>query len=390
MKVQTNTHQNNNNVSHLKYCLSLSDLLRNFSPSQQEIFFCLFFECQPSRFWPVMMEGERSVVCGTCFRLRNPEGENSVMSHKADQSIRTGACVKTEKTQRKKMPTPLSLLTLLAISLCLSAWGGFTRQSAQAQPPILGNVQQTQQGARVQAGPENVMIILDSSYSMSEPIERSGEDKMAAAKRAVLNVLQNIAPGTRVGLRVYGDSANQFTACRATNLLVPLGENNRNLIASKMIGMKPTGATPISYTVLRSLHEDFNTVNGPQSIILISDGIETCGEDPCDVAVKMQQMGINIKINVVGLGLQDYAAVKQLRCVALATKGQFYTANTAAELANSLNKALAVETKVQGTIIQHPQPLPPAQPVSSSVRPPAPAYTETVLPAAVPIRPNKR
>lgn len=308
------------------------------------------------------------------------------MSHNADQSIRTGACVKTEETQRKKLSAPLSLLALLALSLCLSAWGGFTRQTAQAQPPISGNVHQTQQGARIQAGPENVMIIIDASYSMSEPIERSGEDKMAAAKRAVLNVLQNTAPGTRVGLRVYGDSANQFTACRATRLLVPLGENNRNLIASKMIGLKPTGATPISYTVLRSLQEDFNTVNGPQSIILISDGIETCGEDPCDVAVKMQQMGINIKINVVGLGLQDYAAVKQLRCVALATKGQFYTANTAAELANSLNKALAVETKVHGTIIQHPQPSPPAQPAS----PTAPAYSDTVLPAAVPIKSNKR
>ncbi|WP_303673238.1 vWA domain-containing protein [Vampirovibrio chlorellavorus] len=287
----------------------------------------------------------------------------------------------------------LSWLAVITVSVALAAMG-MVPSTAKAQlPPITGNVQQSQQGLNQQAGPENVMIILDSSYSMSEPIEQSGENKMIAAKRTVLDVLRNISPRTRVGLRVYGNSANQFTACKATSLLVPLGENNRNLIASKMIGLRPTGATPISYTVLRSLQEDFNAVNGTHSIILISDGIETCGEDPCDVAVKMQQMGIHIKINVIGLGLQDYAAVKQLRCVALATKGQFYTANTAAELANSLNKALAVETNVQGTVIQHSQN--PVVPMPQSVQPPVATprtvtVPEVVLPAAVPIESNKR
>jgi hypothetical protein len=320
-----------------------------------------------------------------------PEGGVSrLMEHKADQSMNTGDSVKQAKLGQNRWSAPMGLLALVSVSLCVAAVSGFFRQAADAQQaPISGNVYQTQQGLKQQGGPENVMIILDSSYSMSEPIDHSGEDKMVAAKRTVLDVLRNIAPTTRVGLRVYGNSANQFTACKATNLLVPLGENNRNLIASKMIGLRPTGATPISYTVLRSLHEDFNAVNGNQSIILISDGIETCGEDPCDVAVKMQQMGINIKINVIGLGLQDYAAVKQLRCVALATKGQFYTANTAAELANSLNKALAVETKVQGTIIQNPQPMAPAQPVAPAAQPEK-AYQETELPAAVPIKPIKR
>ncbi len=317
------------------------------------------------------------------------------MKQYAIHADQTGAIV-----TKGKSSLPISALSLLTISLCVAALCDFSRQPAQAQqPPMTGQAYQTRAGAIQQAGPENVMIILDASYSMSEPIDSSGEDKMVAAKRSVLDVLRNVAPSTRVGLRIYGNTANQFTACRATSLLVPLGENNRNLIASKMIGIRPTGATPISYTVLRSLHEDFGAVSGPQSIILISDGIETCGEDPCDVAVKMQQMGINIKINVVGLGLQDYAATKQLRCVALATKGKFYTANTAAELAHSLTQAMAVETKVQGTIIQNsePKPAPPpmmpssAGPAETQAAPPAvPTYKETVLPAAVPIKSNKR
>lgn len=299
-----------------------------------------------------------------------------------------------------KMSLPMSLLLVGSLSLGISAFGGFLQPSAQAQaPPIQGNVYQAQPGTGLQqasassGGPDNVMIILDDSDSMSENIDTSGESKMAAAKRTVLEVIRNISPNTRVGLRVYGNSASPFNACHATDLLVPLGQNNRNLIASKMIGLRPTGMTPISYTILRSLDEDFQTVNGQRTIILISDGIETCGEDPCRVAVRMQQMGINVKINVVGLGLHDYEATKQLRCVALGTKGQFYSANTAAELANSLNKALAVETKVQGTILTPVTSIPAASPPpqkNEQAQPQPKSYEEKALPPIVPIKQNKR
>jgi hypothetical protein len=293
----------------------------------------------------------------------------------------------------QKLSVRFSLLMLISLGLGASVMANWVQPSAQAQSrPIMGNVQQGQYAASAdQNAPENIMIILDSSYSMSEPIGGGGgENKMMAAKRTVLEVLRNVPPSTRVGFRIYGNSANQFNSCSATEVLVPLGMNNRHLIAAKMIGVHPTGATPISYSITRSLAEDFNTVRGKRTIILISDGMETCGEDPCDVAVRMQQMGANVKISVVGLGLQDYAANKQLRCVALATKGQFYSANTAAELANSLNKALAVETKVQGTIL-----MPNTATNNTSSPPPvemqAPkrTYQEKELPA-VPIQANKR
>ncbi len=313
--------------------------------------------------------------------------------------------------ERPKLSAGAGTLVLLAFSLVISAGQGLLENRAQAQQfqpgmpdttvanaPIMGNAYQNQYSAAAaqNSGHNNVMIILDDSDSMSENIGSGRESKMTAAKRTVLDVLRNISPDIRVGLRIYGNSSNPFSACHATNVLVPLGQNNRNLIASKMIGIQPVGMTPISYAILRSLEEDFQTVNGQKNIILISDGIETCGEDPCHVAVRMQQMGINVKINVIGLGLQDYAATKQLRCVALGTKGQFYSANTAAELAQSLGRAMAVETNVQGTIL----PSSPSQtnivnPSTSPQTTPGAAgkgttvHQETLLPA-VPIQPNKR
>jgi hypothetical protein len=310
--------------------------------------------------------------------------------------------------KQPKLPASFSLLILLGLSLGISVLAYGWRSSALAQsggpspyyapPPISGNVYQNQAATSGQPeGPENVMIILDSSYSMSEPIGgKGGENKMVAAKRAVLDVVRSLDSRTRVGLRIYGNSSSTFGACKATNVLVPIGDNNRNLIASKMIGIRPTGATPISYTVERSLREDFGNAPGKKSIILISDGMETCGEDPCDVAVRMQQLGANIKINVVGFGLHDYAATKQLRCVALATKGKYYSANTAVDLVNSLNSALAAETRVQGTILipsAPPATIQNTQPGPTLQASPAPArkiYEEKLLPADLPKKTKSR
>ncbi len=269
------------------------------------------------------------------------------------------------------------LCVLLVAGMLAGAVGMVQGGMALAQQPIQGNVRQDATMAAQATAPQNVMILLDSSYSMSEKLG-NGERKMEAAKRSVIEVVRNLQPTTRVGLRVYGDSDNQFNACAATRTLVPLGENNRMLISSKMLGIRPTGATPISLAITRSLEQDFNMVSGPKTIILISDGIETCGEDPCDVAVRMQRRGIDVKMNVIGLGLSDYAAVKQLRCVALATKGKFYNAKTAAELASSLNNAMAVKTDVRASIItpSAQDGIPPATPTPA---PPKPKANDTLL-----------
>jgi len=244
------------------------------------------------------------------------------------------------------------LLAWLAIGSLFVISGTYflSADPAHAQPaPLNGSIQSVN-------GPENVMILLDSSYSMIEPLgggrnNNGAPNKMGAAKNSVLEMIRDLPPTANIGLRIYGNSNNPMHACHATTRLVPLGQGNRNMMAAQMIGVQPTGSTPISYSIIQSLNEDFVGYPGKKSIILISDGIETCGEDPCTLAVRMQQMGANIKINVIGLGIDDIDAIKQLRCVALATKGKFFTANTAAELGRSLHNAMAVETHVQATIL---------------------------------------
>ncbi|EKE03279.1 MAG: von Willebrand factor type A [uncultured bacterium] len=198
---------------------------------------------------------------------------------------------------------------------------------------------------------ENVLIILDSSYSMIEEI--NGERKIDMAKRTINQVLNQLPPNVWVGLRVYGHKNGflGFNACKASELKVAIGPNNQSSIAQELVQIKPVGWTPISYSIEQALAYDFNGLQGKNRIILVSDGMETCNGSPCDYAVNLVKNNVDLKIDVIGFNISEPAAISQLKCTALATKGKFYTANDANELADRLSKSLNVTKEVQGRII---------------------------------------
>lgn len=237
-------------------------------------------------------------------------------------------------------------------------------------PTMMGNVRQHQVGAQQWHEPESILIILDASGSMIDGLpnqnggkKKSSVSKMAAAKQAILSVLKHVPPHVNVGLRVYGSKqAKQFFACRATKLLVPIGPHQQHQIASQLVGIRPNGPTPISYTLLQAINKDFAYVRGKKSILLVSDGMETCGDDPCRVAVDMQKNHIDVKINIIGFGLEDLGAQRQLKCISMSTFGQYHTANTSAELVDELSRGLYAQTEVQGKIILPPRNTQPALP----------------------------
>lgn len=211
--------------------------------------------------------------------------------------------------------------------------------------------QQAPPNSNMNDGPLNVLLVLDSSGSMEEMI---GNDmKIDIAKRVIYNTVRQLPPNIRVGLRVYGHKIGfmGIYPCRKTELLVPIGFNTSNIILRKLSNITPTGMTPIAYSIKTAVENDFNGLNGPKRIILVSDGMETCDGDPCSYAVELVRRGIDMKIDVVGFDLKDEEAINQLKCIALSTEGKFYTADTEAALARSLQNSLQVKTNVQGKII---------------------------------------
>jgi Ca-activated chloride channel homolog len=198
---------------------------------------------------------------------------------------------------------------------------------------------------------DKILIIMDSSGSMSDEID--GRSKISIAKSTLNNVVSQLSPDINLGLRVYGHKMGFMgvDACRASELVVPIGPNNIQKIKTEANKLRPTGATPIIFSIQQALDQDFPMSDGGKKrIILLSDGMENCGGSPCEYAVDLVRKGIDLKIDVIGFDLDDETTIKQLKCVALSTKGKFYSANNGPELKNSLIDSLNITKEVQGKI----------------------------------------
>ena len=108
--------------------------------------------------------------------------------------------------------------------------------------------------------------------------------------------------------------------------------------------------TPLAFALQQAARFDFSGVSGQKVIILISDGADTCGGDPCRLISMLPAYGIKIKIDVVGLDLKkDHAARQQLNCITEASGGKYYDANSAEQFIGSVTES--VNTAISGRVL---------------------------------------
>lgn len=212
-----------------------------------------------------------------------------------------------------------------------------------------------QGGAERNTEQTSIEILIDCSGSMKESIGGmlgDHEPKMEAAKRVLEQTIATMPADVNVGLRVFGQSFRNdpFVDCQQTALLVPIGTHNRRAIVERIRQMRPFGLTPLTYAI-REAAGDLEQMGGRKQIILISDGAETCGQDPCMLVRMLTERGFNIKIDIVGLGLRNDRESKiQLNCIANQSGGHFYDSNTSAELVDNLRK-ITSESKISGKVL---------------------------------------
>lgn len=184
-----------------------------------------------------------------------------------------------------------------------------------------------------------VLLLLDVSGSMNEKIS-SGGTKFAAAKKALKQVADSMPQGTQVGLRVYGSKisepkAKNPKACQDTDLVMPIGPLDTKKMYAAVDSFKAVGETPIAYSLEQSVKDLGDS--GKRVLVLISDGEENCVPDPCPVAKKLADSGVDLQFNAVGLDVGAKAR-KQLQCIAGVGEGSYYDANRADELSESIRK----------------------------------------------------
>ncbi len=186
-------------------------------------------------------------------------------------------------------------------------------------------------------GAGKLLLLLDSSGSMKEPAG-GGQTKIAAAKTAVTKIIDGLPEQAQVGLRVYGatvfDRKNKG-ACSDTQLAVPIGSGNEARLKAAVARLKPYGETPIAHS-LEQAAKDLGAA-GRRSILLVSDGEETCVPDPCPVAAKLAASGVELRIDVIGFRVGGKAR-KQLRCIAEKGNGDYTDADDAEDLERNLSQ----------------------------------------------------
>ncbi|MGN6242813.1 MAG: vWA domain-containing protein [Motilibacteraceae bacterium] len=178
-----------------------------------------------------------------------------------------------------------------------------------------------------------LLLLMDASGSMTEPAGGS-TTKIAAAEAALKDVVAGLPATSRVGLRVYG--ATKDHGCDDTTLVAPVGALDKGRLDAAISSFQPRGDTPIGAS-LQAAAKDLQGVPGRKTIVLVSDGEDTCAPpDPCEVARQLSQQGLDLRVESIGFRV-DEAARRQLACIAKATGGAYHDAPDARALGAQLN-----------------------------------------------------
>lgn len=197
------------------------------------------------------------------------------------------------------------------------------------------------------------ILILDASGSMWGQID--GRPKLEIAREALGSVLSAIPADTELGLMAYGH--REKGSCEDIELVVPPGTGTAGAITDAANAMKFLGKTPLSEAVRRAAAE-LRATEEKATVILITDGIETCNADPCALANELEASGVDFTAHVVGFGLTADEG-RQVACLAENTGGKYIEAKDASTLVDALKTTVAA-VELAPEPAPAPEPPPPA------------------------------
>lgn len=191
-----------------------------------------------------------------------------------------------------------------------------------------------------------ILFILDASNSMNA--KWGAQTRIDAAKELLAKTVDDISgiPNLEIGLRVYGHQSPitaTFQDCNDTKLEVPFGKDNFGQVKARIKSIQAKGTTPIARS-LEAAAGDFPDNTSRNIIILITDGLEACDNDPCVIAKKLKDKGVNVTPFVIGLGM-DLSYLEKFNCIGTYADAETKEAFTKV-LENIVSKAL-LNTTVQ-------------------------------------------
>jgi Ca-activated chloride channel family protein len=197
------------------------------------------------------------------------------------------------------------------------------------------------------------IIVLDASGSMWGQID--GRAKLEIAREALGSVLSGMDPATEMGLMAYGHRSKGD--CADIELVVPPGPGTAQAITDAANAMKFLGKTPLSDAVKMAAGE-LKFTEEAATVILITDGIETCSADPCALGSELEAAGVNFTAHVVGFGLTKEEG-QAVACLAENTGGKYIEAADAGSLVEALKTTVVVAPEPEPVPEPAPEPAAP-------------------------------
>ena len=191
-----------------------------------------------------------------------------------------------------------------------------------------------------EAPPRPLLLILDASGSMWGQID--GVNKIVIARDVLGDLVDDLPEGSEIGVIAYGH--RREGDCDDIETVIPMGALSRDTVKQTVSSLNPKGKTPIT----RSVEQAFESLEGRSdgtTVILLSDGLETCGGDPCAAVRAAKQRGIHFVMHVIGFDVAG-EDVSSLECAAQAGEGLFLSAENADELSGALERAVALPADV--------------------------------------------
>ncbi len=221
---------------------------------------------------------------------------------------------------------------------------------------------------------ETCLIVLDASNSMTG--YKKGTQKMRIAKQVIGDLVSTMPENIDLGLVVYGH--RKKSDCNDIELLIPVAPVNADSFIQTVNGIRANGKTPLT-NALEFAVESLGSLANGASIILLTDGLETCRRDPCEAVAAIAASGIQLTTHVIAFDLSSNQA-KQIECIATQTGGQLLTADNADELLSAMSVAITEVSSGNATSVAIPPA--PAAPTTAVV-PAPPALEPTPEPAIV-------
>jgi len=184
---------------------------------------------------------------------------------------------------------------------------------------------------------QNTILVLDASGSMWGQID--GVNKITIAREVVADILSDFSAYQNLGFVTYGH--RERGQCSDIETVVAPAPGTADEIARIVNELNPRGMTPMTDAVIAAAQALRHTEQAA-TVILVSDGIETCNPDPCAAARALEAAGVDFTAHVIGFDVRGEAeALMQMQCIAEETGGRFLTADNARELTDALREVTA-------------------------------------------------